>query len=260
MAERLNDPKRESGVSRSGIRTWGMIALALGTVGFAILQNGLLNLKSTDANALLAAMQESGDVMAIATAAIVLQAINCCAAPLFAFLLVEGFTHTRSFGKYLLRVLGVAVLSEIPFNLAVGGGWLELSSRNPVFGLALAMLMLFLFKHFSGKGLLSGVVYVFVPLAGILWALMLGVFDGAPLVLLTAVLYGLRKKPVLRMILGCVAAFACSIFSMYYMLAPFVFILLHFYNGEKGESNPWVDYLSYPAMLLMLGIVGNYLI
>lgn len=260
MAERLSNTREQKGFTRSNIRVWALLCLTLGTAGFAILQNGLLNVHGTDGNALLKAMQDSSDVMGMATVAIVLQAIHSCAAPLFAFLLVEGFTHTKSFGKYLLRVLGVAVLSELPFNLAVGGQWLALDSRNPAFALVLALLMLFLFKHFSERGFVSGVVYVAVTAAGVVWSLMLGIFDGAPLVLLTVVLYALRGKPTLRMILGCVTAFACSIFSLYYMLAPITMILLHFYNGEKGESNPWVDHLSYPAILLVLGIVGNYLI
>ena len=115
-------------------------------------------------------------------------------------------------------------------------------------------------QSIGASGLWMGIISALITAAAVVWSLMLGIFDGAPLVLLTVVLYALRGKPTLRMILGCVTAFACSIFSLYYMLAPITMILLHFYNGEKGESNPWVDHLSYPVILLVLGIVGNYLI
>lgn len=40
--------------------------------------------------------------------------------PIFAFMIVEGYTHTKNLKKYVLRLLIFAVITEIPFNLMVG--------------------------------------------------------------------------------------------------------------------------------------------
>lgn len=261
MAERLApQPRQKGGVNRGTVRNWGFLCLVLGTVGFAIVQNGLLHLPSLSGQELLAAMEADSKVMGYATVALVLQAINCCAAPLFAFLLAEGFRHTRSLGKYFLRVLGVAVLSELPFNLAVGGKWVDTASRNPAFGLVLALTVLYFFRQYGQKKISHYAIRLAVAGAAVIWALMLGIQDGAPLVLLTAVLWLCGERKGLGTLFGCLTALACSLFSPFYMLSPMVFILLHLYNGEKGEENTWAKHLAYPAILLALGLLAVYVL
>jgi hypothetical protein len=98
--------------------------------------------------------------------------ISTCALPLFTFLLVEGMKHTKSMRKYFLRVLAVAVVSEIPYDLAFHGKWWDLRVQNPVLGLVVAMIMIFLIKSYAGKGVKTVFVNILSVVLALLWVVV----------------------------------------------------------------------------------------
>ncbi len=50
----------------------------------------------------------------------VMRCIGRIAFPIFCYMVVEGFLHTHSRPKYLLRLVIIALISEIPFDIDIG--------------------------------------------------------------------------------------------------------------------------------------------
>ena len=70
-----------------------------------------------------------------------LTALGRLAFPIFAFMTVEGYFHTNSLKKYLLRLLIGAILSEIPFNLVTGSSLLYPLHQNVLWTFLIALVL-----------------------------------------------------------------------------------------------------------------------
>ena len=251
---RTEQPK---GLSRSGLRKWGMLFVILGVFGRSVLQTRFLGLMHMTSDQLLEAMNTGSDVVLAVTISVVLQFVETCAVPIFAFLLAEGFTHTSDPLKYLCRVAGVAVLAELPYNYAMSEKLLDFSTRNPAFGILLAAFVLYLYKQFSEKKAANLLLKTLFTAAAIIWCGMLRIEQGIPIVVLSLVFWLVRNKPNIRNLVGGGVAMVCSLYSPFYMVAPMSIMVLHFYNGEKGEENRLVSYLFYPVALLVVAVIGS---
>ena len=251
--ERLGNT-RPSGLHTGSLRAWGMLFVIAGIVSRGILQNRMLGVGLHSMQELMEMMQSSNTAMIIATIALILQAMETVAVPIFVFLLFEGFQHTSDWKKYVARVVGLAVLTEIPYDLAMNDKVLEFGSQNPVIGLVLCLALLYLFKRFEGKKL----VCVVMALAGVLWAVMLKIDHGVPMMLMLCVMQVFRNKRMFMGFSGVAVAAMCMAISPFYIVAPMGFLAIHFYNGEKGEGSRIVNYLFYPVALLAIDLIAKF--
>lgn len=251
---------RGLGITATGLRIWGMLFIAAGVVSRCVLQNTLLGVGSTSVTDILAILNASSANMALATVAIVLQAAETCAVPVFALLLAEGFSHTKNWKKYLLRVAAVALVSEVPYDLAIHGVPLDMTAQNPCFGLVIGMAVLYLYSRFSQPTAAHRLLKVLVLVAAILWAEMLNIEHGTPIVVMVALFWLMRERKGLRGLIGGGVALICTVVSPFYLAASMGCLPVHMYNGEEGESNRIVNYLAYPVILLAVLLAAKYLI
>ena len=258
--ERLGNHHQKTGISINALRTWGLLFLAAGIIGRGVIQNHILGFTGLTTQQMLDAMAVSETAMNYATLAIALQALETCAAPIFAVLLVEGMIHTSDFYKYFTRILGITLVTEIPYNLCIGRGLLDFSTRNPMFSLVLGLLLMFFYQRYSGRSIKNVAVKVLVTVAALLWVKMLSIDFGAPMLVIIVVLWCARSKGMYRNFIGASAAMACSILSPFFLASPMSFLAIHMCNWEKtDDENRAVNYLSYPALLLLAFFVGRFL-
>ena len=180
-----------------------------------------------------------------------MRAVGRMAFPIFAFLISEGFVHTRNREKYALNLLAFALLSEIPFNLAFGGTLLH-PKQNVFFTLLLGYAGIYFYEKYreanQGKYLLSILALLAVS---IFLRADYGCF-GYGFILL---LYILRNSKVLMSVIGI-----CVLPSKWIGGAAFVPICM--YNGKRGFATgkvaKYAFYLFYPLHLFVIYLLGIF--
>lgn len=188
---------------------------------------------------------------------VLMRGIGRIAFPIYAFLLVEGFLHTRDVKKYLARMLTFAVVSEIPFDLAVFHTPFYWGYQNVFFTLFLGLLALAgenvvhqSSGMFAGAGLWK---QAFVLILCVGTAQLINCDYGAFGVFFIILLYMTRYDKKTQMILGAISL----IWELPGILA---FIPIRLYNGTRGRcGNRYFFYAFYPAHLLALWVAGRFI-
>ena len=177
-----------------------------------------------------------------------LRDVGRLAFPIFCFLLVEGFLHTRNEKKYLIRMVLFALISEIPFNLALTGNLMDRRFQNVYWELSLGLVVLILMR-WAEKGrlpaLLSFIYKASVTVAAMLLAELLCFDYGLYGILSIAILYLFRSNRLSQALAGGVS------FS-WELPAPVAFLAVACYNGKRGRGLKYPFYIFYPAHLLIL--------
>jgi hypothetical protein len=167
--------------------------------------------------------------------------------PLYSFLLVEGFVHTRDVNRYLGRLGLFALLSELPFDWMNGG--LSFASQNVFFTLFLGLLALRGYVVLQNRNLPSAAYLWCAGMCALAWGMRTDY--GWAGVALICFLYRFRENILWKTVSG----YATLMFGVNEMevTALASFLLMKWYNGQKGRSRlKWGFYLFYPLHLFIL--------
>lgn len=239
-------------VTADGLKLFAAVMTVIANFGIAIVQNGMIHLERYTQASLAEALEKDSHLMLLSGVGVVMQLLGGLAVTLFAFLLVEGFRNTSNYKKYLLTMLFFAVISEIPYDLAVNQRILEFSGQNVLFTLVICLIMLyFLDAVKEGTGLVPGLIRVIVIACSVGWVSIFRTAYGLCMVLLVAVLYLFYAKNVLKTFLGI-------LISLLYITGPLAFYGIWCYNGVRKDRIPkYAYYAVYPLHLLVFGLIAR---
>lgn len=204
--------------------------------------------------------------------------------PIFAFMIAQGFKKTHNVLLYLIRILSVAVISELAYDLSFFKEENVLLSQNVLFTLATglgALVFIDMCIHAKKKG---SRIFAVLPLAAACFlAEKLGFDYGYAGILLICAFYfadstSLKKRfaylPIIALFSarGVIEDLICgrrvSGWSNITLYAIFSFVALFLYNGKAGPRPKskagrkllqYFFYLFYPLHALAVYLVfSNY--
>jgi hypothetical protein len=204
--------------------------------------------------------------------------IGRMAFPIFAFQIAEGFVHTSNFKKYALRLLGFAIITEIPFNLFYSSRFINPYHQNVLFTLLLGLLAINVIdnlkKNHTPKNIALSVLWLLLICVGSVLGFVDYGFSG---MLMVVMFYILRDFPfafvaqLVAMILINIVFFEgqvvpVEIFGKMFEIptqgfAVFSLIPIWLYGGKKGRSSKVLQYgfyAFYPVHMIILYLIKHF--
>ncbi len=197
--------------------------------------------------------------------------------PIFAFMIVEGYFHTGNLKKYVKRLFLFALISEIPFNLAMGSRLFYPVHQNVLW----SFLMAIGFIHRNEKAVKSGKWWkrAVTAVVSVILAYLLGIITMVDFyhagILTVLVFYFFRNRKWYNYIAQFVClwyinmemlggySYQLNILGQTYFVARQGFAMLALipiwlYRGRQGyhtKAFQYFCYRFYPAHLLALGLL-----
>lgn len=187
-----------------------------------------------------------------------MRCIGRIAFPAFAFLIAEGFRHTRNRKKYFLQLLFFAVISEVPWYLLNGAD----GTHNVMFTLALGVTALAAFEKLHEYRVFCCCVILMIA-----WlAAWLGVDYEWRGILMIVIFHLLGSMKQVTNASRRVAQMFCIFpLMMHYgvMGAILTCLVITLYNGMRGfiqgKATKYVFYTFYPGHLGLIFLI-DYLL
>ena len=228
MPSSRKKPETQGGLSGTALKYIAMTAMLADHIGVVLLERIVYYRGGLERVAMLMTSQWGDRLCWLCQ---VLRSAGRIAFPIYCFLLVEGFVHTHNVKGYLGRLVLFGLLSEVPFDLAFFRTPFDPSAQNVYWTLALGVLAMAGLKRFEKENGLPG-------WQGLVWAggcaalaLAANTDYNAIGVLIICALYLTRADRKRQCLVG-------ALLFLFEFTAPLAFVLVWFYNGQRGACSP----------------------
>lgn len=181
--------------------------------------------------------------------------------PIFAFLITEGFIHTRDVKKYFLRLFLFALISQAPYMLFIST-FTSIFELNILFTFCLGLLMLILLEKINNR-FLKALIVIFTCIIAQTFKFDYGWFGIATIF----IFYKFKDNKILMNTLFVLSALILNLirfintsysynfifFFLFYLIA---LLFINLYNGKKGKSIKYFFYIFYPTHLIVLYLIS----
>lgn len=194
----------------------------------------------------------------------IMRGIGRLAFPIYCFLLVEGYFHTKNLKKYMIRLAIFGLISELPYDLmlkvsGISKTYITLTSQNVYFTLLIGLVMIDAMervhkKYGEEKKGREEWIQLGISMLAVIVAVLLGV-DYSSLGIL--IIYGFYSYPK-QYVMQAVSLILMTILLMKGLVSQlysvFAIPIISRYNGEKGNDHgmKYVFYWFYPVHILIL--------
>lgn len=150
---------KKKGISGSTIKIIAIVAMVIDHIAAVVLARQMIAsgyLDAINSGVFEEVMGWLNDNMLLYYSYDMMRTVGRLGFPIFCFLLVEGFMRTKNVKSYLLRMGIFALVSEIPFDLAMTGSFFHWTYQNVFFTLFLGLFTLVAFEFFEKQELKKG--------------------------------------------------------------------------------------------------------
>lgn len=193
----------------------------------------------------------------------ILRLIGRVSFPIFGFMIAEGFFYTKNVKKYLMRLVLLALVSEIPYDFAFSGKLIDVTSQNVFFTLSIALIGIIVYDRYENTniGIASGSVLVLSLIAFICRTDydLFGVLIIFGFYLYRGNFMKISLNLIFYSILMCISHVLVSgnfsISNLFQVVAVLSLFFISKYNNQKGYNLKFLFYGFYPIHLVLIGII-----